>query len=1010
MGTDGQIYLLARSNPIKIPKSGQTHSGHEHWLRVKNNLNDIVEVNAEPNHKGYLSLILHAHLPFVRHPGNEIYLEEEWLFEAITECYIPLLRVLNQLVEEAIDFRLTISLSPPLISMLEDSHLQSKYINYLDRLIILTKKEIKRTQHESAFNNLAKMYYQNFIETKELFCNVYQKYLIGAFKKLQDIGVIEIITCAGTHGFLPILQVNPSTVRAQIEVAVNFFKRIFGRGPKGIWLPECGYYEGLDQLLKEYGIQYFILDSHGILNGSDKPKYCVFSPVHCPTGVAGFARDPESSNQVWSAESGYPGDADYREFYRDIGFDLDSDYIKDFALPNGERKNTGIKYYRITGEDVKQPYNRERALNKAAIHAQMFMENKVKQVNDLTRSLFRDSNRFPIIVAPFDAELFGHWWYEGPAWINYLIRKIVFDQRTIKLSTPSEYLEEHPVNQVMVPSASTWGHNGYNEVWLDDSNDWIYPHLVTGAKRIQILIDKFGKQRSSIVKRALKQAIRELMLAQSSDWAFIMRVGTTVEYASLRIKRHIERFNKIYDQLQNSDINEAWLSEIENEDNIFPQLNINIFKGDNTVTPSKKKLESIYIPWFNFHQPDIWSDVSGKSKLINYLEDLLLSPVDSQKKKDGICLLHTYYSALNHLEELAEKGFEPRVMITLSGSFMEFLKRLSNPDIIKDIPEKYSNILRKFQHLMLEYSDVVEIVGSGCYQPVFSHIPEEDFLHQISEWKDIFSQSFGEEHLKKVKGFWAPNIDLGERDGRLFKLISILKQEGYEWLLLNRPLSKEYSPTSPHFLTVNYKNENVSITTVFGNPIITDIIEEKRTPLDILHKINQIESGKIPSLILSPVNKGQNALHIQSFFSQIYGPFLKMVHGVPQIQAMNMSEFLKKYYSKNPTSEIILNCQHGSDLELLKNEIKKLSLFFNASIKRYREKGGWELNSGKGKNHPAFTVYKEAKHILLSCESTCYEHINDEFWQQQIKNSLHVAKGKIIEMHRILNPQKDNSN
>ena len=178
---------------------------------------------------------------------------------------------------------------------------------------------------------------------------------------------------------------------------------------------------------------------------------------------------------------GYPGDFNYREFYRDIGFDLDYEYVKPY-LHDGLRANLGIKYYKITGTtDRKEPYIHKTALDRAAEHAANFLVHRQKQVEWLSE-LFQD--RKPLIVAPYDSELFGHWWFEGPEWINFLIRKMACDQDTVRLTTPAEYLAENPKCQMTRPSMSSWGHRGYSEVWLDDSNDWIYRHLHKAADRM----------------------------------------------------------------------------------------------------------------------------------------------------------------------------------------------------------------------------------------------------------------------------------------------------------------------------------------------------------------------------------------------------------------------------------------------------------------------------------------------------------------------------------------------
>ena len=522
--------------------------------------------------KGYLCLVLHGHLPFVRHPEYEYFLEENWFYEAITETYIPLILVFEGLLEDRVDFRLTISLSPTLLSMFGDSLLQERYLKHINRLIELAYKEVERTRrlaHE--FNQLSSMYLDYFLKAREVFQR-YQRNLTFAFKRFQDAGNLEIITSGATHGFFPLMEVVRPSIRAQVKVACQYHQHIFGRRPKGIWLPECGYNPGDDEILKQADIKYFFVDAHGILHGSPRPKYGVFAPVYCKSGVACFGRDLESSKQVWSSVDGYPGDYYYREFYRDIGFDLEYDYIKSYIHPDGKRINTGIKYYRITGPtNNKQPYLPEEARDKAAEHADNFIFNRGKQIE-----YFYDvMGKKPIIVAPYDAELFGHWWFEGPQWLDFLIRKIAFDQDTIRMVTASDYLVENLSHQVVTPSMSSWGWKGYNEVWLQGSNDWIYRHLHLASRRMTELAKKFPDA-DGLFKRALNQLLRELLLAQSSDWAFIMAAGTHTDYAVRRTKEHLLRFIHLYENIESNSIDEAWLSDIEYKDNIFPELDYRV--------------------------------------------------------------------------------------------------------------------------------------------------------------------------------------------------------------------------------------------------------------------------------------------------------------------------------------------------------------------------------------------------------------------------------------------------
>ena len=516
---------------------------------------------------GYLALILHAHLPFVREVEHEDSLAQRWLFEAITESYVPLLLVLDSLVKDGIAFRLTFSITPTLASMLADPLLQSRYVDRLEQLMELAEKEVTRTRSDLQYAALAHMYRALFARVYDAYVHRYKKNLLGAFHRLQTLGYVEILASAATHAYLPLLSVNETAVRAQIKVGVEHYRQIFGQAPNGFWLPECGYFPGLDGFLDEDGIRFTVLETHGITRADERPRYGVHAPVYCPSGVAAFGRDPESSRQVWNSTEGYPGDYDYREFYRDIGYDLDLDYIGPYIL-NGARVDTGIKYHRITGKgDHKQPYVAEWAERKAEMHATHFLAERVKQVDRLSHLM----DRIPLVVAPYDAELFGHWWFEGPRWLEHLIRKIAAGQDTIRLVTLSEYLKEYPVNQTATPCMSSWGYKGFNEVWLNGRNDWIYPHLHAAGSMIEDLAERYP-QLTGPSLRALNQAARELLLSQASDWAFMINSGNMGDYPSRRIKSHLEHFHQLKEQVEKAAVDEEWVERLENENNIFPGI------------------------------------------------------------------------------------------------------------------------------------------------------------------------------------------------------------------------------------------------------------------------------------------------------------------------------------------------------------------------------------------------------------------------------------------------------
>jgi 1,4-alpha-glucan branching enzyme len=367
----------------------------------------------------------------------------------------------------------------------------------------------------------------------------------------------------------------------------DLYVELFAGQPAGFWLPECGYASGLDSILSEANLRWFVVDAHGLAYGKPRPTRSIFSPSYTPAGPAAFARDPDTSRQVWSAQVGYPGDPIYRDFYRDIGFDLPTDYLGSIA--RGTKKFSGIKYHRITGSgDEKQLYDRTAAENAAAQHAIHFLEQCHQQICEIGELGFE-----PILVAAFDAELFGHWWFEGPIFLEQFIRHAA-TQRDFRLSTPSKYLAAHSTQQIVEPAASTWGENGHLSVWLDPSNAWIYSQLheatnkmATIARKIadeiagqsptpselpsQALADEVHSLQFS--DRVLKQLARELLLAQSSDWAFLIKTGTAREYATQRTIDHLARFNRLHDQFVTNTLDEEFLSDCEWRNNIFPNVN-----------------------------------------------------------------------------------------------------------------------------------------------------------------------------------------------------------------------------------------------------------------------------------------------------------------------------------------------------------------------------------------------------------------------------------------------------
>jgi 1,4-alpha-glucan branching enzyme len=291
--------------------------------------------------------------------------------------------------------------------------------------------------------------------------------------------------------------------------------------------------------------------------------------------VAAFGRDLESSKQVWSSKEGYPGDPDYGEFYRDVGYDLEENYLHPYLQPDGIRQFTGLKYYRVTGPtDQKEPYDPGKALQKAEEPARDFLTRRKKQAAEVAPWM----DRPPLMVCMYDAELFGHWWYEGPDFLYFLFEKNQAGGGSLSFVSPGAYLEKYPENQPAQPVFSSWGLGGFSEFWLNETNDWIYPHLHKASYEMTQLAIHPDKV-DALAARALNQAARELLLAQASDWAFMMKAGNYRSYAERRVKTHLTRFHQLVRQIKYGDIDVRLLSDLEEKDNLFPDLDYRVYRN-----------------------------------------------------------------------------------------------------------------------------------------------------------------------------------------------------------------------------------------------------------------------------------------------------------------------------------------------------------------------------------------------------------------------------------------------
>lgn len=530
--------------------------------------------------KGELALVLHAHLPFVRHAEHDRFFEESWLYEAVAECYLPLLQVLFDWEKDRVDWALTLGITPTLGSMLEDSLLSYRVRRYLSERIDLADREEVRTRGEAGLQSLARFHGAFYRRVTALWDSL-DGDLLGAFRTLADTGRLELLGGPATHPVLPLLVLDAGSLQAQIELGCREHQRRFGKRPRGFWLPECAWCPAIEPALHAAGIQHVVVETRAVTEAQPPPLTSVFGPVRTLSGLIVFGRDPATAHQVWSRAGGYPGDPRYREFYRDLGFEANWESIRPYLPGAGARGFTGIKYHRVTGgSGPKALYERGRALEAVAEHANHFLQQCAQRCGKITPWM----KQSPLIVAPYDAELFGHWWFEGPEFLAAVQRGAA--SSGIRMVTLSARAGDSGMRPKVNIVESSWGEGGHLGVWLDPSNAFLQPRLGEAGLAMSHLAhqvirsDVFQRKKDFEERtRCAKECARNLLLAQASDWPFLMRMGTASGYARRRFERHLEAFWQEIQWLQGSgkNINPRGRPEIETSAGCslpFPEIDL----------------------------------------------------------------------------------------------------------------------------------------------------------------------------------------------------------------------------------------------------------------------------------------------------------------------------------------------------------------------------------------------------------------------------------------------------
>lgn len=600
---------------------------------------------------GAFTFVLHSHLPYARLAGRWPH-GEEWIHEATSETYIPLLNALYELRDEGVKYKLTIGITPVLAEQLADADVLDHLDQYLEDKIARAKQDVLRFRGEEEaagvrreeaeegelppvdreavekaleederegllpppeprpwwvgnqhLEYLAGFYQRYYEKIKDSLDRVYNRDLLGAFKRLQDEGYIEVVTCAATHGYLPLLGTD-SAIRGQLKAGIESYRRFFHRAPRAIWLPECAYRPayfddqgrvrpGLEHFLAEQGLRLFFSETHLITGGapvgvaageaigpygeikrrylipmSVKPRpatpmttfraYYVSDTTAGPfadqhSGVAVIGRNNETGQRVWSADWGYPGDFDYREFHRKDGV-------------------SGLQYWRVTGAKVdlgdKDFYHPDWAENKVRMHAQDY----VALVERILQAQWDYGQGYGIIASNYDTELFGHWWFEGVEWLKQVLRLLASSPK-VELTTASEYVAQHPPQEVIHLPEGSWGAGGTHFTWDNNETHWMWAPIHDAEKQMERLANTYqDRYDDGLIRGVLNQAARELLLLESSDWPFLVTTGQARQYAVQRFSQHLERFLTLATSVERRTPDGSLAAQLWEKDRLFPEI------------------------------------------------------------------------------------------------------------------------------------------------------------------------------------------------------------------------------------------------------------------------------------------------------------------------------------------------------------------------------------------------------------------------------------------------------
>ena len=519
--------------------------------------------------------MLHGHLPYARSQGQWPH-GEEWIHEAASTTYMPLLIALTDLARRGVPFHLTIGLTPILMEQLGDETVRDHFEAYLTDRLGRAERDVARfaTAAHLRERRVAERYVALFSGVRDAFRGRFHRDIVGGFADLQRAGHVELMVSAATHGYLPLLG-RASSVAAQLQVGIETYTRHTGATPRAIWLPECAYrpahngLPGIEAFLAAQGLRLFFTEAQTLAESRRGPlagaagEPTAFRPYRVgDSEVQVVARNQRVAEQVWSRWQGYPGDVDYREFHR-----------KD--------PESGLWYWRITGGDValgeKDFYEPEWAAARVEAHARHF----VSVVEDEAAQWRATSDTPGLICAAYDAELFGHWWYEGVGWLARVL-ELTAASATVTTAAAGAFVAAYPATEAVHLPASSWGRYRTDYTWNNEKVAWMWPIIHERERRMEGLVARYPATTGETVDQAmLAQAGRELLLLESSDWPFLVTTGQAGEYATKRFHAHVKRFDRLTAHLtagtQGTRAARHLLARLAQLDNPFPALDPHVF-------------------------------------------------------------------------------------------------------------------------------------------------------------------------------------------------------------------------------------------------------------------------------------------------------------------------------------------------------------------------------------------------------------------------------------------------